>query len=235
MLLRFEPAPRAPLEEHALGLGEGEDAVERVLDGVDEAGAALRLGVAGDGELDLAGGGVPVPVLGVGVGLETVAAYVEPDGRVEGDLLVEEKVDELGEEGIGVLGGGEVAVADTPVADGLGDAGDEGADAGLTLVGAVEAMEILGGHDVGGGHGPVGRDLDVLLLEDGLALEVLNDGVTEFPGDLVEGGDAGLGVLASKAQTRGARMVVRRGLVGVLRGGMGLVGDGRHGEKLLLI
>ena len=39
---------RAPLEEHALGLGEGEDGVERVLDGVDEAGGALGLGVAGD-------------------------------------------------------------------------------------------------------------------------------------------------------------------------------------------
>ena len=33
----------APLEEHALGLGEGEDGVERVLDGVDEAGGALGL------------------------------------------------------------------------------------------------------------------------------------------------------------------------------------------------
>ncbi len=33
---------RAPLEEHALGLGEGEDGVERVLHGVDEAGGALR-------------------------------------------------------------------------------------------------------------------------------------------------------------------------------------------------
>ncbi len=132
-----------PLEEHALGLGEGEDGVERVLHGVDEAGGALGLGVAGDGELDLAGGGVPVPVLGVGVGLEAVAADVEPDGRVEGDLLVEEEVGELGVEGVGVGGRGEVAVADAPVADGLGDAGDEGADAGLALVGAVEAVEVL--------------------------------------------------------------------------------------------
>ena len=58
--------------------------------------------------------GVPVPVLGVGVGLEAVAADVEPDGRVEGDLLVEEQVDELGVEGVGVVGGGEVAVARCP-------------------------------------------------------------------------------------------------------------------------
>ena len=61
------------------------------------------LRVAGDGELDRAGVRVPVPVLGVGVGLETVAADVEPDGRVERDLLVQEKVGELGVEGLGVL------------------------------------------------------------------------------------------------------------------------------------
>ncbi len=102
--------------------------------------------------------GVPVPVLGVGVGLEAVAADVEPDGGVEGDLLVEEQVDELGVEGLGVVGGGEVAVAHAPVADGFGDAGDEGADAGLALGGADEAVEVLGGDDVGRGHGPVGGD-----------------------------------------------------------------------------
>ena len=40
---------RSPLEEHALGLGQGEDGVERVVDGVDEAGRALRVLVAGGG------------------------------------------------------------------------------------------------------------------------------------------------------------------------------------------
>ena len=37
----------SPLEEHALGLGEGEDGVHRVLNGVDEAGGALGMGVSG--------------------------------------------------------------------------------------------------------------------------------------------------------------------------------------------
>ena len=132
-----------PLEEHALGLGEGKDGVERILHGVDEAGGALGLGVAGGGEGDLTFFCVPVPVLRVGVGFEAVAADVEPDGGVEGDLLVEQEVDELGVEGFGVFGGGEVAVADAPIADGLGDAGDEGADAELTLRRADEAVEIL--------------------------------------------------------------------------------------------
>ena len=138
--------------------------------------------VAGDGELDVAGVRVPVPVLGVGVGLEAVAADVEPDGRVEGDLLVEEQVGELGVEGGGVFGRWRSSRRAMPQSRmDLGDAGDEGADAGLALGGAVEAVEVLGGDDVGRGHGPVGGDLDVLLLEDGLALEVRDDGVAELP------------------------------------------------------
>ncbi len=161
-----------------------------------------------------------MPVLSVGVGLEAVAADVEPDGRVERDLLVEEKVGQLGVEGVGVGRRGEVAALDAPVADGLSDAGDEGADAGLTLVGAVEAVEIFGGHDVGGGHGPVGGDLDVLLLEDGLALEVLNDGVAELPDDLVVGGDAGAGEMTIEGEARGARGEGWRGLEVVGSGGL---------------
>ena len=195
---------RSPLEEHALGLGEGEDGVERVVHRVDEAGRALGLAVAGDGELDGAGVLVPVPVLCVGVGLEAIAADVEPDGRVEGDLLVEEKVAELGVEGVGVLSRGEVAAFDAPVADGLSDADDECANAALALGGTDLTVEVLGGDDVGRGHGPVGGDLDVLLLEDDLALEVLNDGVAELPDDLVEGRDAGACEVAREGEPRGA-------------------------------
>src|SRR6185312_1824310 len=39
---------RSPLEQHAFGLSQGEDGVERVLYGVDEASRALRAGVSGD-------------------------------------------------------------------------------------------------------------------------------------------------------------------------------------------
>ena len=191
---------RTPLEEHALGLGEGEDGVERVLDGVDEAGGALGLGVAGGGEGDLAGGGVPVPVLGVGVGLQAVAADVEPDGGVEGDLLVDEEVDELGVEGVGGGVIGEVTGSDAPVAHALRDTGDEGADAGFTLGGADQPVQIFRGDDVGGGHAPVGGALDVFLLEDELSLPVLDDGVAELPLDLVVGADAGGGEVAVEGE-----------------------------------
>ena len=63
-------------------------------------------------------------------------------------------------------------------------------------------MEIFGGHDVGGGHRPVGGDLDVLLLEDGLAFEVLNDGVAQLPDDLIVRGDAGAGEMTIEDEAR---------------------------------
>jgi hypothetical protein len=161
-----------------------------------------------------------VPVLGVGVRLEAVAADVEPDGRVEGDLLVDEQVGELGEEGVGVVLRGKVAVADAPVADGLGYARDEVADALFAGGGADLAVEVLAGDDVGRGDGPVGGDFDGLLLEDELALPVLDDGVAELPGDLVEGVDAGGGEVAREGQT-GVGAGGRGGVGGDLLGGGG--------------
>ena len=209
------PGARAPLEEHALGLGEGQDGVEGVLDGVDEAGRALRRAVAGDGELDGAGVRVPVPVLGIGLGLEAIAADVEPDGRVEGDLLGDEQVDELIVEDGSVFGGGEVAALEAPVADGFGDAADELADAGLALGGADLAVEIFAGDDVGRGHGPVDGDLDVLLLEDGLAAGVGDGGGAALPLDLVVGRDVGAGEEAREAQERcGLGWQMRMGRLG---------------------
>ena len=56
---------RAVLEEHALGLGQAEDRIHRVLHGVDEAGRALRVRLDAD---------------------------VEPDRAVERGLLVDEQV-----------------------------------------------------------------------------------------------------------------------------------------------
>ena len=49
---RFEPVPDPHLKSMPLGLGEGQDRVERVVDRVDEAGGALRIAIAGSGELD---------------------------------------------------------------------------------------------------------------------------------------------------------------------------------------
>ena len=74
-----------------------EDRLHRVLDAEDEAGGALRL---------------------------LLEADVEPDGAVEGGLLVEQDVGELHLEGVGVLVGGEVAALAAPAGDRAGDAAD---------------------------------------------------------------------------------------------------------------
>ena len=190
----------SPLEEHAFGLGEGEDGVERIFDGVDEAGGALRVAIAGGGEDDFARFGIPVPVLRIGVGLEAIAADVEPDGRVEGDLLLDKEVGEVVAKGVGIFLGGEVAALLAPVGDGLGHAADEGADAALALGRADLAVEIFGGDDVGRGHGPVDGDLDILLLEDDFAAHVIDGGGAALPLDFVVGRDAGFGELAREAK-----------------------------------
>ena len=87
--------------------------------------------------------------------------------------------------------------------DGFGDAGDELADAGLALGRADLAVEVLGGDDVGRGHGPVDGDLDVLLLEDDLAAHVIDGGGAALPLDLVVGRDAGFGELAGELEAGG--------------------------------
>ena len=133
----------APLEEHAFGFRESEDGIERIFYRVDEAGGALRLAVSGDAEFDLLSLRIPVPVAGVGVGLDAVAANVEPDGRVEGGVLADEDVDEFVVEGCAVFGSFEIALGESPVADGFGDAGDEGADSGFALGRADFAVQIF--------------------------------------------------------------------------------------------
>ena len=162
-----------------------------------------------------------MPVLRVGVGLQPVAADVEPDGRVEGDLLGQQQVGELVMEDGGVLGGGEVAARDTPVADGLGHAGDELAHAGLALRRSpIVAVEVFGGDDVGRGHRPVDGNLDVLLLEDGVARCVGDQGGAALPLDFVVGGDTGLGEHAGEVHARGSS-----------RFGSGGIGRVRHSRR----
>ena len=76
---------------------------------------------------------IPVPVAAVGVGLDAIAAYVEPDGRVEGGVLANEDVSEFVVESGAVFGSAEVALAHAPIANGFGDARDKLADSGFAL------------------------------------------------------------------------------------------------------
>ena len=68
MLGEVRARARAELEQHALGLGQAEDRLHRVVDGVDEAGRGLRVLLDPD---------------------------VEPDRAVEGRLLLDEQVGQL--------------------------------------------------------------------------------------------------------------------------------------------
>ena len=114
-----------------------------------------------------------------------VPAAVEPDGAVERGFLVHQQVGEVVVERLAVVGGGEVAAVLAPPGDGLGDSGDKLLDAVLALVGARVPAEVLVGHDVGRLLGPVLRDIDAFLAEDGLAVRVLDRGRAGFPFDVV--------------------------------------------------
>ena len=127
-------------------------------------------------------------------------ADVEPDRRVEAHLLVEEQVGQLGLEGAEVLVRGEVVLRLRPGGDGVDDAVDQLADAGLALGRAQVAAEVLADDDVGGELAPEGRDLDVALLEDVDALLVADAGGAGLPLDLVVGVDPGRGPAAGEAE-----------------------------------
>ena len=144
-----------------------------VLDAVDEAGRALRLRLDPD---------------------------VEPDRRVERHLLVHEQVGQLRLEGVEVLIRREVVLGVRPRRDRVDDAVDELADAGLALRRPDVPAEVLADDDVGRELAPRLRDLDVLLLEDGLARFRGDGRGPDLPLDLVVGMDARRGEAARPAQ-----------------------------------
>ena len=156
--------------------------------------------VAGGGVAHAAGRRIPVPVLPLRIRLQAVAAHVEPDWRVEGHLLGEQHVRQLVVKDGRIFAGGKVAVGQAPVADGLGHAAHQLADAGLPLGRVQLAVQVLRGHNVGRGHRPVERNLDVLLLEDDVALLVGDRRGALLPLELVIRGDALGGEAAGKDQ-----------------------------------
>src|SRR6185295_2470387 len=165
---------RAELEEHSLGLRQTEDGAHGVLDRVDEAGRALRLGPDAD---------------------------VEPHRRVEAGVLVEQDVRQLVAERLGVRLGGEVAAVAAPGRQGVRHPADELPDAALAVRRADMAAEVLRDHDVGRRLRPELRHLDALLLEDLLPLLVRDHGIAQLPLDGVEGILPGRGVVALEVET----------------------------------
>ncbi len=163
----------------------------------------MRRLVSGNAEFDATGDWIPVPVLGVRIGLDAIASYVEPDGRVEGRVLADEDVGELVVKGRAVFSGLEVALRESPIANGFGDAGDQRTHTAFALRRADGSVQIFAGHDVGRGHRPIFGSLDVLLLEDHVALGIGDLSEAEFPFDFVVWRDARLSKKAAEGQARG--------------------------------
>jgi hypothetical protein len=132
-------------------------------------------------------------------------ADVEPHRTVEGRLLMQQQVGELIAERVGVRRGCEVALRFTPAADRAHDAPDHLPDAVLTIGAAEGAAEVLRDDDVGGELRPSGRNLHIVLLEDDLALLVLDDGAAPLPLDALEGILVGDGEVASYDQAGSRR------------------------------
>src|SRR4029078_11128781 len=191
---------RSPLKEHAFGLGQGEDGVERIVHRVDETSRALRFLISGDTEFDTAEGRVPVPILTVGIGFDAVTANIEPDWRVEGRVLANKKMHKFVVECGTVFRSAEVALVESPVANGFGHAADELTDTGLALGSAELAVKVFAGNDVGRGHPPVFGNLDVFLFEDDVDFRVGDRGSAPFPFDFVVGRDTHLGKKPAEAK-----------------------------------
>ena len=176
--------PRAPLEQHALGFGEVEDRLQRVLYRVDEARRALRAMQRPVHLTDRFRGLVVVPTIAAVLFLH---AHVEPHRRVEARLLVQRQVGQLGTEVFGIVERGEIAVVDAPLRDRVHDPMNDLRDAAFPLRRSHASMKILAGDDVGGRLRPVGRDLNVLLFKDEGPFVVADRSRAPLPAQFVVG------------------------------------------------
>src|SRR5581483_11290935 len=159
-------------EDDALSADPVEDRLHGVVDREDEAGRALRL---------------------------LLEADVEPDGAVEGGVLVDEDRLQLGLERVALLVVGEVPALGAPGDGRVDDAADHLLDARLALRRAEPAAEVLLGDDVRRRLRPELREFDAALLERG-AVAAGDDGVARLPLDLVEGIAPGDGEEAAHAE-----------------------------------
>ncbi len=166
---------RAPLEEHPFGLGQVHDRFHVVLDGVDEAGRALRLGLH---------------------------AHVEPHGRIEGHFLLDQQVRQFVAEGVTRRGVGEVAALLAPADDRVHDAADELAHGIFALRRVELAVEIFRRDDVCRGLRPAFRHFHIFLAENHLALFVADLRDAAFPFDSVKGSSAPVGKVSLEFEAR---------------------------------
>src|SRR5690606_12892798 len=154
-----EAGAGAALEDDALFLVPVQNGLHRVVHRQDEAGAHL---------------------------LRRLGAHVEPDGRVEAEELVDQRVLQLVLEDLGVLVGGEIALLPAGLHVHADHAVDELLQAPFALRRADRSAEVLGRDDVDGVQRPEVGELDAALLEvDRAVAPVGHDDVTTLPAHLV--------------------------------------------------
>ena len=153
-----------------------------------------------------------MPVGGVRVGLEAIAAHVEPYRRVESRLLLDQDVHQLIVKRGRVFGAAEVSAGHAPVANRLSYPAHQCAHAALALGRPHGAVQVFAGDNVGRRHRPVFRRLDVLLLEDHPALRVGDGRRAQLPLDLVIGRDSRLGKEAAEGEAGKLLLVEGRGI-----------------------
>jgi hypothetical protein len=172
---------RAPLEEHALGLGQVQDGLQRIatetMKQAEHWGRRVPLLIFCTEWRGL----VVVPAVAARFG----HADIEPDRRVEAGLLPEHQVGELVAESLRILDRLEIVALLAPVGQGVDHPVDQLGDAALAFGRTQLAVEVLAGHDVGSRLRPVGGDFHVTLLKKHLALVVADRGRAQFPLDLV--------------------------------------------------
>src|SRR6202035_2679437 len=132
----------APLKEHAFCTRQPHDRFHAVAHRIDKAGGTLWLGFD---------------------------AHVEPYRRVESHFLLDQQVRQFVAESVARSMVGEIAALFAPAHHGVHHARDELAHRSLALGATRLAVEILAGHDVGGGLRPVLRYFDIVLAENGHA------------------------------------------------------------------
>ena len=179
---------RTELEEHGLAAGELHDVFHVVLDALNEAGRGLGE-LVGVLRLDnLVSLGVPVPVAHRALDAVLVEqADVEPDRRIERDVLMNAQPRQVAVEVLAVFSRGEIAVLQAPIGDRAADAVDKLPHARLALRGAVFAVKIFVDHDVRRQLAPEYGNFAVLLFEQDLAALALDGGRPRFPLNRVKG------------------------------------------------
>ncbi len=171
---KFVPGSRAPLEEHAFRLRQAHDGFHVVLNGIDEAGGALRLGLNAD---------------------------VEPHGRIESHFLLDEKMRQFVAEGIARGVRGEVAAFFTPADDRVGDAADQLPHRSFALGRVQLAVKIFRSDYVCSSLRPGLGYFYILLTENRLAFIIADQCGALFPFDFVVRGDRAVGKHPAEFQT----------------------------------